>query len=341
MDIKEKALQVLKSIGYQVSGYYPYDHAVNLVGFLPQPSPFDTAIKMAVEIAQSPISTESIESFAKFGKNVLALKLALFYADDFKDLEREIQNTLILLKVDYVGGKRLEKELLKSSLSVEETKEIKNSLDVLSPKRLIEAIPELSQRKIPKDIKDTLNGRFKAWEIMEDAVFATFFYAFMFETKQLGREKKFHDEPEGIVIISNQQPFALLYDCKSTKKEKYKMPIDDERAIISYINDKKAEINIKYRCELRYFIVVSSCFGGDVELRRNNVHNATNVELVCMEATALSKFALWAHKLPIPYKKLIDLKKIFKFGEKIVGDKMIEDFIKEFDNTHKNAYEGD
>jgi hypothetical protein len=229
---------------------------------------------------------------------------------------------------------------VKSSVSNREAKEYRNSLDILSPKRLILALPELSQRKIPDDINETLKYHFKAWEILEDAVFAAFFYAFMFETIKLGHEKRFHDEPEGIVVTMGQQPYSFLYDCKSTK-DKYVMPIDDERAIISYIEDKKAEIKAKYRCDIRYFVVVSSSFGGAVDLRRANVSNRTNVILVFLEGAALSKLALWAHKLPPLHKKLIDLKKIFKLEEKIIGIRQVKDYIKDFDANYKQAYQGD
>lgn len=339
MDITEKASKILKSTGFHVSGYYPYDHAINLVGSLQQPPPFDTPIRMAVEIAKSPISIESIESFAKFGNYALALKLAIFSVEDLCNLNKDIQDTLNRLKINYIGGKSLEKALSKSSVSNEEAKDYQNSLDILSPKRLLLALPELSQRKIPADINDTLKSHFKAWEIMEDAVFAAFLYAFVFETIKLGHEKRFHDEPEGIVVTRGQQPFAFLYDCKSTK-DKYVMPVDDERAIVSYIENKKAEIKAKYRCNIRYFVVVSSSFGGDINLRRDNVYDRTNVILVLLEGVALSKLALWAHNLPPLHKELIDLKKIFKFGEKIIGIKQVKDYIKDFDNSHKQAYQG-
>ena len=337
-DIEAKSLRILRSLNFQVTGYYPYEHVTNLVGYLRQPEPFTTPIKVAVEIAKSPINKESVESFAKFGRNVLAQKLAIFHEDDFDDLDEDVRSTTSALKIDYIGGERLRKALSRSTVTPREARRYRNSLDILSPKRLVEALPELSRRKVPKDIRNILGETFDAWEIMEDAVFAAFSHCFGYETRKLGHEKRFEPEPEGEVVTLNQPPFAFLYDCKSTKNA-YGMSKDDERAVINYINNKKGEIMARYRCALRYFIIIGPDFEGRLDLRRDTVYNETdNAILVFVKAEALRTISLWAYNIPPRYKEQIDLKKTFKVGNEVIDKHIMEAYMRDFDSTYQKVY---
>lgn len=339
-DIEATTLRILRSLDFQVTGYYPYEHAINLVGYLKQPEPFRNPIKVALEIAKGSLNRESVESFAKFGNNVLAQKLAIFHKDDFDDLDEDVKSTISAIKIDYVGGETLRKALSRSTVTPEEAKQYRNSLDILSPKRLVEALPELSRQTIPSDIGSILGRKLAAWEIMEDAVFAAFLHCFGYETRKLGHEKRFEPEPEGEVATLNQSPFALLYDCKSARAV-YCMSKDDERTVVSYINNKKGEITARYRCELRYFIIVGPDFEGRFDLRRDSVHNKTNVILVFVKAEAFRNLSLWAYNLPPRYKELIDLRKIFKIGEKIIDEQIVEAYKREFNSTYQTVYESD
>lgn len=339
-EIEANTLRILKSIDFQVTGYYRYEHAINLVGYLKQPEPFTIPTKMAVEIAKGSLNRESVESFAKFGNNVLAQKLAIFHEQDFDNLNGDVKSTISAFKIDYLGGETLRKALSKSTVTQEEARRYRNSLDILSPKRLVEALPELSHQKIPNDIRSILGSKFKAWEIMEDAVFAAFSHCLGYETRKLGHEKRFEPEPEGEVATLNQPPFAFLYDCKSAR-DVYSMSKDDERAVIGYVDNKKGEITARYRCELRYFVMVGPDFNGRFDLRRDSVHNKTNVILVFIKAEALRNLSLWAYNLPPRYKGVVDLREIFKIGEKIINEQIVEAYKQWFDSTHQTVYESD
>lgn len=340
-DIEAKTLRILRSNDFQVTGYYRYEHAINLVGYLKQPEPFVIPIKTAIEITISPINKESIESFAKFGNNILAQKLAIFNENNFKDLSEDVKSTISAYKIDYVGGKTLKNALSKSTtITQEEVRQYRDSLDILSPKRLVEALPELARQKIPADIRRILGSKFDAWVLMEDAVFAAFSQCLGYDTRKLGHERRFKPEPEGEVATLSQSPFAFLYDCKSAK-DAYCMSKDDERAVVSYIDNKKGEITARYRCELRYFVIVGPDFDGRFDLRRDNIHNKTNVVLVFLKAEALRSLSLWAYNLPPRYKKLVNLREIFKIGEKIIDEQIIKTFRRRFDSTHQTVYESD
>lgn len=336
-DVDAKIIKILRSSDFQVTGYYPYGHAVDLMVLFRLPQPFTNPIRVIIEIAKGSITKESIESFVKMGKNMLAEKFALFcIEEDFDNLEENVKSTMSTLNVDYIGGEELRNVLSSITMTQEEVKDCQDTLYRVSPKRLVDALPELSGRRVPNDIRNSIPER-KAWEIMEDAVFAAFQFCFAYETRKLGYEKRFKTEPEGLVVTPNRPPFALLYDCKSTEKI-YKMSIDDERAVISYINDKSEMTAAYYSCDLRYFVIVAPDFGGDLDLRKRNVHMETNASLVFMKAEALKSISLWAYEIPHRFKKLIDLRQLFNYGEKIIDEQIVETYKGEFDSKHKQSY---
>lgn len=337
-NFEEDSYRIIRSLEFQVIGYYPYEHASNLVGYLKQPDPLSIPIKLAVEIAKSPLSKDSVVSFSKFGINILAQKLCIFHWVDFEDLDEEIKLVLTDLKIDYVGGKKLENYLSKITVTSEEAKEYKNSLDILSPKRLVEILPDLSSKTIPNDILTILGDKFEAWEILEDAVFAAFKYCFSYDTQKLGYDKRFGTEPEGEVITNNETPFALLYDCKSTD-EHYNMSKADERAITDYINQKTGKIKARYGIKLKYFLIVSSDFRGNLELRKENIlKNTQNILLVFMKAEALKTISLWILNLPTRLKKQVDLREIFSLKRQIIDVDIVLRFMKNFDSEYQKVY---
>jgi hypothetical protein len=218
----------------------------------------------------------------------------------------------------------------------EEARKYRDSLDIVSPKRLAEALPELSHKQVPVDLRGIL-GEKDPWEIMEDAVFGVFSMCFGYETRKLGHERRFQADPEGEVATSNDDPYALLYDCKSAS-DAFSMNKDDERAVIEYINTKKGEIQALFRCNLRYFLIVGPAFAGDLNLRRQEVNSKTGVALAFVKADALSYIALWALKIPPLYKKQIDLRQILKSGDEVVDQGVVKEYAKNFDAKFQKVY---
>lgn len=131
--------------------------------------------------------------------------------------------------------------------------------------------------------------------------------------------------------------FGLIYDCKSSKSS-YSMNKQDELTYINYIKEKEIEFRNLYKCELRYFLIISPQFSGDLDLRRNAVYQATGVLLFFIKATTLRDIALWAYQLPNNLKPLIDISELLLSREIIVSDETIVKYIKEFDKRMRKRY---
>jgi hypothetical protein len=341
-DIEGGALKALKALNFQITGYYPYENVIHMVGLLKQINPLVKPIITVVGVAKSQINKETVDTFLKFGLNILAKKYIIFNADDIDKLDDDLRSLILKNDIDYFGRKEISDLLKRISITQDEVKDYKNIIDILSPIRIIESLPEFSQQIVPNSIEEICNRftiKHDVTELMEDAIFAAFHYCFNYQTQKLGISSRFSDEPDGLVVTTNTQRFAFLYDSKSSQDGVYQMSKDDERAIIDYIEKKREVIKARHKSELDCFLIIGNNFKGDLKLRKSNIFKKThNVLLVFMKANAFKILSLWAEKIPHDYKRLIDLKEIFQIDKDIIDELVINDYIKKFNQAHQSVY---
>ena len=318
-----------------MKGYYPYDSIVDIVGFFKPQPPFNFSTRTIVEIRTDEPSEEDIEGFMRLSRNTNAEKRILFVAKRKDELISETQLLISKETIEYFDSFTLD-EFLKKSGTVD-ISQITNACDIFSPKKLASVIPELARQEIPEHIGKYLPTQ-QAWEILEDSVFAVFRFCFEFETKQLGKESLFKHEPEGMVVCPTEKGdfFGMMYDCKSSKSA-YTMSKDDELTYIDYIKEKQNIFRDFYKCSLRYFLIISPKFSGDLELRRNAVYSDTGVLLCFIRAITLKKIALWSYELPQKMKRIIDISKFLLPTEITVSNNTLDNYISNF-NTEKSKY---
>lgn len=337
-DLEKKVLQLLKDQSFNVKGYYSYDSVTDIVGYFDPKPPFQIPTRVIIEIRTDELTSEDVDGFSKLAKNTLADKRILFSVKPFEELGPETQSLVSKAGCEYFDFESLEKILEETRRTAIDVSELTNSCDLFSAKRLSEVLPDLAKQKVPTDIRNFFPKR-QAWEILEDAVFSIFNFCFGYETKKLGGQSLFEHEPEGMVVCNsrNGSRYGLIYDCKSSKSS-YKMTKQDELTYISYIKDKKIEFKSLYNCELRYFLIISPDFSGDLNQRRNSILHATSVLLTLIKATTLRKVALWAYKLPNNLKPMIDISEFLLSEEIVVSDNTVSRYIRDFDKKHGKRY---
>jgi hypothetical protein len=329
------AVSYLKSIGIAITGYYPYPHAVDIVGFLKLQTPFEYPIKIAAEIATCPITTDSIDSFLTFARNASAEKVFLLTPTELDKLDLEVEERLKVERIDVIRSESVA-AYSKTKNNTQAQKEYQSIKDLVSANKLINELPTFAKQEIPEDIQRMIgNQKVEAWQLLEDAVYCTFYYGMGCEVRQLGKEALFKNEPEGVVLTSGLGQFGLLYDCKSSAS-KYKITADDERTYIDYIIKKKKEVASLDNCDLKYFVIISPDFAGDISARSFEIFRQTQVALVLFKAETLRKLAIWANGLTHKLKSLIDLSIIFK--ETLVTEGTVDNYIRAFDTNYKNRY---
>ena len=329
------AVSYLRSIGISVTGYYPYDHAIDIVGFLKLPLPFKYPLKIAAEIAKCPVTVDMIDGFLTFAKNASAEKVLLLTPPKLDQLDLVVEEKLNTERIDFVKSDVV-KTFSLTTTRIQAKQEYDNIRDLVSPSKLIKELPTFAQQEIPKDIQRIIGDQnIEAWQLLEDAVYCTFFYGLGCGVRQLGKEALFKNEPEGVVITGSPGQFALLYDCKSSSG-KYKMTADDERTYVGYITKKKKEVAGLDRCELKYFVIISPDFAGDISKRGFEILKATQVLLVLIRAEVLKKLGLWSYRIPPELKPLIELPDIFK--ETVVSSESVDSYIKTFDQKYQKRY---
>lgn len=329
------AVSYLRSVGISITGYYPYNHATDIVGFLKLTPPFKYPLKVAVEIAKCTVTVESVDGFSTFAKNASAEKVLLLTPPRLDDLDPVVEKKLKTERIDLVRSVEV-KAFSTTTTRSKAKQEYDNIRDLVSPNKLIKELPTFAKQEIPKDIQHIIGDqRIEAWQLLEDAVYCTFYYGLSYGVRQLGKESLFKNEPEGVVITSGQGQFALLYDCKSSSG-KYKMTADDERTYVNYIAKKKKEVSSLDRCELKYFVIISPDFAGDINLRGFDILRETQVVLVLIKAEILKKLGLWSYKIPPELRPLIELPYIFK--ETFVSDETVDNYIKTFDQKYQKRY---
>ena len=63
-------LNNLKEEGFKITGYYEYEHVVNIVGDLYRTGIFETPIRISIEIVKTHIDINSVKSFINFSDNL-------------------------------------------------------------------------------------------------------------------------------------------------------------------------------------------------------------------------------------------------------------------------------
>jgi len=333
------AMAFLKSIGVSIVGYYQYQHATDIVGFLRPPPPFKLPIKIVAEIATGRVSVDSVDGFIKLAKNSLAERMLLLAPLELNQLDPEVTTRLESGRIEFIGRKEIG-IFSKTKSKGQAKQEYERIRGVVSPNKLIKELPSFARQLVPEDIQKLIGGTtITAWQLLEEAVYATFSFGFHYTVRQLGKEVLFQNEPEGVVTTVGTCPFALIYECKSSSTG-YKMTADDERTYIGYIANKKKEVMSLDHCELKYFVVIGPDFSGDNVLRRENIFKETQVLLAFMKAETLSRLGLWTLQIPSDLKALIDLRDMFTTREVIISDQTIDNYIRCFNDKYQKRYRG-
>jgi len=342
IDFEKKVFMILMEMGITPKGFYRYENFSDLIGQQKPTWPLETVLKVMVEILNVKLNEEILNGFIKSCKDNQVARSIIFGIEDGEEIDQQFLQLMKKNNIDYFGPTQVSKLIQEKSLKAENIQEYKKASEVVSPKRLVNALDNLAHQIIPEDIsqnlKMVLNNDIPAWNIFEEAVYAAFKYCIGYEVRQLGKEALFQEEPEGVTIIQNDVRTAFLYECKSSKSD-YKMTIDHQRAYVSYIKNKQKEIEVLDHAKLRYFVIVGPDFSGDTEKRRNEIYEQTGVLLVFLNASMLSKIANWACDIDSKVKDLIDLGKIFSIvNDAIVTEKSVSEFIKKFDEKYKGRY---
>lgn len=103
----------LKAIGFTPTGYYPYDHCVNMSGQLAPESPFTIPLKIMVEIDRGVPTRASVEGFVKLAKAFLAQRSVLICQGPLSALEPKLQSLLRESEVEFFDHATISAELEK------------------------------------------------------------------------------------------------------------------------------------------------------------------------------------------------------------------------------------
>jgi len=330
------AVSYLRSIGVSIVGYYPYEHAIDIVGFLKLPSPFKIPLKVVAEIAKGSVTVDAIDGFSKLAKNSLAEKVLLLAPSDLAQLDPDAKKKLENERIEFIGREDIT-IFSKTTTKSRAKQEYERIRDFVSPNKLIRELPIFAKQVVPEDIQRMIGEpKLEAWQLLEEAVYCTFRYGFGYTVRQLGKEALFKNEPEGVVTTGGTSQFALIYDCKSSST-KYAMSAEDERTYVGYVAKKKKEVMNLDHCELKYFVIISPDFLGDAKLRRENILKETQVLLALIKAETLRKLGLWTIDIPSDLKALIDLRDVLT-KEVIVSDRTVDSYIKSFDEKYQKRY---
>lgn len=340
---QDNIFALLKSMEIAPKGFYDYEEFSDLVGLQKPQWPYKNFSKVVIEISKVKLTPAQVAGFATLAKENQAVKALVFGVEERIALDPEVAAKISTIGIEYFDPKDLEELLKKVTVSEESTTIFRNASDVVSPQRLVNGLPLLAQQLIPTDIDASMKAmqatEMPAWEIFEEATYASFHFCLSYTTYKLGKEARFKDEPEGMVVVEGQNRFAFLYDCKSSNTQ-YNMSKDNERAYVDYINAKKPELTAIHSAELRYFVIVAPSFGGDMKERKRSIQQTSGVFLVYLEASNLRKLAQWAFNIKnIQIRRLIDLGEVFSKADGVlVEEKSLEEYIEEFDRKYKSRY---
>jgi hypothetical protein len=137
----------------------------------------------------------------------------------------------------------------------------------------------------------------------------------MLETRRMGDQSLFVQEPEGVVIVARDpHPFALLYECKA-RKTSYKMSADDALRYREYFKAQRHRLRSKDHIELTHFVIVAPGFKGDISAKVDLLQDhGLTVSLV--SAALLEKAArlISDREMDVPDIHLLELRRLFARG---------------------------
>jgi len=335
-DFEKKVLETLRSLGFQITGYYPYDSRSEIIGFIKPAPPLTTPVKTLATVIKGDLTVNKIESLHKIANDSNISKCIIFSPNNNTEISDESRMSISKYNMDLLTRDKIE------SITCTDTFDSGfSALEVISPTHLIDSLPDFATQKIPMNIVKLIGNDIPAWKIFEQAVYAAFKDGLGYHTRQLGNKTLFEKQPEGIAIRESALPkdrYGVVYECKSSSS-KYLMTAQDELSYIEYINEKKSELNNIHKVDLKYFIIVSPDFSGDTELRRDNIFKKTNVLLVYMKASTLKLLTCWTQKISDNQIRLqVDLNEIFSINQDVVQDSKVLEYMKTFDSKFKSRY---
>jgi hypothetical protein len=174
----------------------------------------------------------------------------------------------------------------------------------LHPLNLAQYLPSLSRGAIPDDLADWAPD---PWDAFEDLIFLVFVSGFGLNAKREGHAARFEHKPEGYFLTAQKDGVVAMFDCKGTRKDKYKMEKDDELRFKNYISERKGEIETLENAELRYFLLFASDVGGDIEMRKKEILSATGIHLCIVLVSALADFGTEVMNRAVKYPNIIRL----------------------------------
>jgi len=335
---EKTALGFLRTLGFTPTGYYPYPHCSDVSGYLAPSPPLKVPTKTMAEIVKDAPTRVSIEGFHKLAKDSLAERLILVCRVHLTDLDPDVQSLVDKLGIEFFDETTISEELEKRKIGKTELQAYSKLYDVVAPLALAEALPEIARQKIPDAMKEYVEKLgLKPWQVFEQAVYSVFHYCFGYTVRKLGEECLFEHEPEGLVIVGETLPFAMIYECK-TAQQSYVMTSDHELRYKDYIRAKIDRVKIMEKATLKYFVIVAPEFSGTVGERRERIFKDTQVLAIFMTADTLRSIAKWASKFPNDIKRLIDLREIFRLDEETVSDSSVTGYMKKFEDENKTRW---
>ena len=341
-EFDKKVFSILKEMGITPKGFYRYEDFSELIGQQKPIWPLTTSHKVMIEILYVKPQKEQIAGFLKSALDNQVSHSIIFGIDALTDIQKTELGLTNANNVDYFDYSKIDSLISERSITSENIQSYQNASEVVAPIKLVAGLDDLAYQRIPADIlallKTTPIGELPSWNIFEEAAYAAFKHCIGYHVRQLGKEKLFQEEPEGVAIIENDGRKAFLYECKSAK-DAYTMTVDHKRSYVNYIRKKKKEIDALDNAELRYFVIVGPKFGGDIENRRKQIHQETGVLVVFLKAELLTSIAEWSYAIDCGIKKLIDLSELFsEIKDKEITKENVTSFIKNFDNRYKYRY---
>lgn len=326
---EELVYSFLNTLDFKMVSYYPHKNIADILGYIRPPIPLKIPIKVAIEVVTRQVTKDFIDRFRTIANNSATDRSIVFA----QRITPEAQDLANRYRIEVILRKDLEDIVKKIDEKV--SKQYKRISDVVHPLSLAKMLPELARQKIPEQLTEMAGIKLEPWQLFEEAVYSIFRRCFYYNVRQLGAATLFEREPEGVVIVDDK--FAFLYECKSADKT-YHMTVDHERAYAEYIEEKKNEIRVLDKSDLKYFVVLSPDFKGDLKERRDRIYSDTTVLIIFMKASSLSTLGQWVYNLPPDVKTLLDLTRIFKISQLVVSDDIIEKQIGIFEKKYRSRW---
>ncbi len=248
---------------------------------------------------------------------------------------------LLQLGYDDVIGRALDASLIHSrdNLTVDAERLLRTQSDLLEkihPLALARHIPELAKGILPPDLPATGGS---AADALEDLVAVTFSMGFGLSLRREGHANPFEHKPDGYFMTNKPNRIAVMYDCKSTAKQKLVLSGDDELRFGDYIKGRKVEIEKLENAELRDFVVFASEVGGDFEVRVRRMLANTGIHLCVVLAKPLAGFCTEMYRRALAWRDilaLVDWPRILAVD--VVGDREFKAELKRLDDAFQSRF---